>query len=216
MFDYFCHLLPEGTSLPRHILLEDQSVNTIENIQNAADKLVASQLCNPNQVVSVCFVSNDYHLKRIFEIQQLLDEQGLLRTLTERCLNSCLELSIPMSISDHIVALYPHRNVLGQAFLLIDELTTYRVYLEGVKSGVFERELHKVRAVPLKIAQEAIAALKGLGLNSYYLEAIDQIERAVQNTTPSASLSELIDDLNVLNVSLTWLNRNLDPERQSV
>ncbi len=47
--------------------------------------------------IDVIFASNDYHLKRIFEIQSLMDEQGLLRVLKQRCAEHGLNLHIDSS-----------------------------------------------------------------------------------------------------------------------
>ncbi len=214
MFDYF-KLCYEG-ELPPNIILEDTSTNTIENIQNAADKLIASQLCRSGQKVNVQFVSNDYHLKRIFEIQTLMDEQGLLRTLKSRCAESGLKLNIPMSLAAHVCVPYPHITPLGQTFLRLDELTTYRVYLEGVKSGTFTRPLEQVRQQPYQIAMAAIQELKQLLSEHSDLKTLALIENAVEKTSPSATPMEVIDQLRILDQCLTSLNRQYDPERQGM
>ncbi len=54
------------------ILLEQHSTSTIENIRNLARELIDTDLVVENKAVKVTFVSNDYHLERIFEIQQYL------------------------------------------------------------------------------------------------------------------------------------------------
>lgn len=214
MYQYFLSLHPANEELPPHILLENQSTNTIENIQNAADKLLESRLCLVGQRVDVTFVSNDYHLKRIFEIQSLMDEQGLLRVLHQRCAQSGLLLSISLDMSQHCAVEYPHLGEDGRAFLLADELTTYRVYLEGVKSRVFQRELAEVRALPLRLALQALEELKVMQLDRDSMKAVEKIERAVKKTTPNTCKQTLIEQLELLNTQLTWLNRHLDPERQ--
>ncbi|WP_425666899.1 YdcF family protein [Vibrio tubiashii] len=214
MFDYF-KLCYEG-ELPPHIILEDTSTNTIENIQNAADKLISSQLCKSGQEVNVQFVSNDYHLKRIFEIQTLMDEQGLLRTLKSRCSESGLKLNIPMSLEAHVCVPYPHITPLGQIFLRLDELTTYRVYLEGVKSGTFTRPLEQVRHKPYHIAIAAIQELKQLLSDHNEMKSLKLIEIAVERTSSSATRVEVIDQLRILDQCLTSLNRQFDPERQGL
>ena len=214
MFDYF-QLCYEG-ELPPHIILEDTSTNTIENIQNAADKLISSQLCTSGQEVNVQFVSNDYHLKRIFEIQTLMDEQGLLRTLKSRCAESGLKLNIPMSLTTHVSVPYPHNNSLGQIFLRLDEITTYRVYLEGVKSETFSRSLEQVRRQPYQIATTAIQELKQFLSEYNEVKTLALIENAVEKTSPSATLVEVVEQLRILDQCLTSLNRQYDPERQGM
>ncbi|EEX93806.1 hypothetical protein VIOR3934_00415 [Vibrio orientalis CIP 102891 = ATCC 33934] len=214
MHQYLLRLLPAYKTLPPHILIESQSTNTIENIQNAADKLVDSKLCRVGQKIEVIFVSNDYHLKRIFEIQSLMDEQGLLRVLHQRCEQSGLLLSISLDLSQHCAVDYPHLGEAGRAFLLVDELTTYRVYLEGVKNRVFQRELAEVRALPLRFALDALEGLKAMPLDVASARAIEKIARAVEKTTPRVCDQVFIEQLDILDANLTWLNRHLDPERQ--
>lgn len=214
MYQQFLRFLPASETLPPNILIESQSTNTIENIQNAADKLVESQLCRVGQRINVTFVSNDYHLKRIFEIQSLMDEQGLLRVLHQRCEQSGLLLSISLDLSQHCAVDYPHCGKAGRAFLLVDELTTYRVYLEGVKNGVFQRDLAEVRALPLRFALDALEGLKAMQLDVKSVQAIGKIERAVAKTTPGVCDQVFVEQLGILDANLTWLNRQLDPERQ--
>ena len=143
MGDYFKQLPSAKMLDDSNIILESDSQNTVQNIQNAALKL--KQLGLSDQRVDVTLVSNDYHLKRIFEIQSLMDEQGLLRTLKQYCASSGLNLHIDQDIDQHCSVMYPHQGLYAQAFLLIDELTTYRVYLEGVVNKAFDRPLDDVR-----------------------------------------------------------------------
>lgn len=137
MYAYFQTL---NTSLAKpfptsQILLENRSLNTFENMRNAAKVLCESGLFPlPSQAaVEVILLSNAYHLERILEIQTLMDEQGLLRVLKSQCASVGLDLHISLDIQKHISVPYPHQGPQAEAFLLLDELTTYRVYLEGVK-----------------------------------------------------------------------------------
>lgn len=213
---YFLASLPQNVTPPPYVLLEDKSVNTIENVINAADTLIASKLCDAGQQVTVHFVSNDYHLKRIFEIQSLMDEQGLLRVLKRRCAKSGLNIKIPTEHSAHTYVAYPHDTKQGQVFLLLDELTTYRVYLEGVKKGAFARPLEQVRREPLNIANQALTQLEMIDLDKQVLERLGIIKRAVAMTTPDLDYQELVKQLLSLDTTLTQLNRSLDPELQNV
>ncbi|RTZ17576.1 YdcF family protein [Vibrio aquaticus] len=216
MYEYFMQSLPNPQPVLPEILLEDRSVNTIENVINAADTLIESKLCQTGQQVTVHFVSNDYHLKRIFEIQSLMDEQGLLRVLKSRCALSGLDITIPIEHSAHTYVPYPHTTEQGNVFLLLDELTTYRVYLEGVKRGAFDRPLNQVRAEPLKIASKALKKLLDLELGKEVSDELEVIKRAVEMTTPDLPYQELAEQLLLLDTTLTQLNRTLDPERQNV
>lgn len=211
MLDYF-HAYHRDP-LPLHLLLEDKSTNTIENISNAADALLASKLCRYGQRVNVVFVSNDYHLKRIFEIQSLMDEQGLLRTLKSRCRQSGLKLDIASSLDQHLAVPYPHHTKRGQIFLLLDELTTYRVYLEGTKQAVFARPLAQVRQTPLEIARHALAQLFTLIDDNEDVAALEEIQQAVEATETTICGEQLVQQLAQLNRQLTRLNRLYDPER---
>ncbi|KJY82794.1 hypothetical protein TW81_11300 [Vibrio galatheae] len=212
MYDYFLHV--HKGNKPRHIILEGKSTNTIENITNAAQELVSSKMCRQGQAVTVTFISNDYHLKRIFEIQTLMDEQGLLRTLKMQCAQSGLTLNISTSISDHIAEPYPHSSTAGQVFLLLDEITTYRVYLEGVKSNVFNRPLPQVREQPYKIACYALKELNHLITDADSLRALGIIKSAVDATAADVDYGQACEQLALLNDNLIKLNRRFDPEQQ--
>lgn len=216
LWQYFEQIKPTSLELPVNVLLEDQSLNTIENIRNAADKLIESGFCHSGQEIKVTFVSNDYHLQRIFEIQTLMDEQGLLRVLKQKCAQTGLSLSISTNLHDHCAAPYPHDCIRGKAFLLSDELTTYRVYLEGVKANAFSKKPCEVRDKPYQIAKRALNELKAMNFEGEVNQAILEIERAVAETTPNADEKQISDQLTVLHHRLTWLNRQFDPERYSV
>ncbi len=212
MFDYF--LLCHNGKAPTNILIEDTSTNTVENIANAADKLIASQLCQKGQCLEVMFVSHNYHLQRIFEIQALMDEQGLLRSLKTRCSSYGLNLSIAKEVSAHCAVPYPYRGTQAEAFLKLDELTTYRVFLEGAQSGVFQRPLTQVRKLPYEIASVALADLKTLITDAQDRASLNVIQQVLEKTSTTFSLPELSHQLGQYHQHLTQLNRRYDPEQQ--
>lgn len=225
MHEYFASLQSNGSIdlSGLDILLEKESVNTIENIQNVAKKMVDENILSSGECIKVTFVSNDYHLKRIFEIQQLMDEQGLLRVLKRRCSEFGAELDISYELDDHLAIPYPHRNIRSQLFLLMDELTTYRVYLEGVVSGVFLRDLKQVRKEPYRIAANALVEIKQLLAiqteeSSVNLLMVDELasvlHSCVENTPVGASVEQVRTYLALLDTNLTLLNRYLDPEQE--
>lgn len=114
MYAYFQTL---NTSLAKpfptsQILLENRSLNTFENMRNAAKVLCESGLFPlPSQAaVEVILLSNAYHLERILEIQTLMDEQGLLRVLKSQCASVVLDLHISLDIQKHISVPYPHHT----------------------------------------------------------------------------------------------------------
>ncbi|MBW3695631.1 YdcF family protein [Vibrio sp. T187] len=202
------------------VILEQESTNTVENIQNVARALIESQLFQKGQSITVTFVSNDYHLQRIFDIQDLMDEQGLLRVLIEKCSLLGVELDIQREVAQHIAVAYPHQTVQGQLFLLMDELTTYRVYLEGVSVGAFERELHSVREVPastslqaLKRVGELLDSSKGVDTSFALVTPLLPVLKACIEQTPAGTPIEKVREyLALLDTNLTFLNRYLDPE----
>lgn len=216
MYRYFNSRSAQISPFLPHVLLEDKSTNTIENIRNAAEKLIESQLCQQGQTVKVQIVSNDYHLKRIFEIQALMDEQGLLGVLERQCAETGLDLNIDRSVDAHFSVPYPHDGPLAKVFLLLDELTTYRVYLEGVVADVFSKPLKEVREKPYQIACNALAELNVLLSEASVIEDLGKIERAVELTTPQQTCAETIAQLKQLDTILTRLNLQFDPERQVV
>ncbi len=218
MFRYF-QTLNDSLAEPfpeSRILLENRSQNTIQNMQKAAEILCRSGVFYaslfPQTPVNVTLLSNDYHLERIIEIQTLMDEQGLLRVLKERCALMGLELSIPLDTDKHISVPYPHKGALAEAFLLLDELTTYRVYLEGVTNGVFTRDVSDVKAQSLRIAQAAIDKLQILPLGKVVQEQIVEMKKAIAMTTSNNSLEVTKQALDRLHPILTSLNRAVDPD----
>lgn len=218
MFSYF-QTFNQGLSRPfpeSQILIESRSVNTIQNMNNAAKELCNSGLFKVTKhgqsPINVTLVSNDYHLQRIIEIQTLMDEQGLLSVLKARCASMGLELNIPLDIYKHISVPYPHHGIEAEAFLLLDELTTYRVYLEGVIRGVFTRDLAAVRAKPLIIAQTAIEKLEALPLDHQSVKNIQEIKKAVAMTAFDDNLNLVQRALERIHPLLTAMNRSIDPE----
>ncbi|EJP3281170.1 YdcF family protein [Vibrio parahaemolyticus] len=216
MYAYFQTL---NTSLAKpfptsQILLENRSLNTFENMRNAAKVLCGSGLFPlPSQAaVEVILLSNAYHLERILEIQTLMDEQGLLRVLKSQCASVGLDLHISLDIQKHISVPYPHQGPQAEVFLLLDELTTYRVYLEGVKSGAFQRDLTSVRAQPLLRAKQAINQLRALPLEMDVLQQIAEMKKAIEMTAFDESVATAERALEVFHPILTALNRRLDPE----
>ncbi|PFG57704.1 DUF218 domain-containing protein [Vibrio sp. ES.051] len=216
MYAYFKRLNASSlVSFPQHqVLIENRSLNTFQNMRNAAQVLCDSGLVPlPSQhLINVTLLSNDYHLERIIEIQTLMDEQGLLRVLKTNCASKGVQLNIPLDISQHISVPYPHKGILAEAFLHLDELTTYRVYLEGVKKGSFQRDLSVVRAQPLSIARKAIEQLQVLPLDQDTLQLVEVIKKAVEMTALNESFDATEQALSVLHPTLTRLNRRLDPE----
>ncbi|MDV6252236.1 YdcF family protein [Vibrio sp. EA2] len=218
MFRYF-QILNKGLSRPfpeSQILIENRSLNTFQNMKNAAEELCHSGLFQAagyyQSPIKVTLVSNDYHLERIIEIQTLMDEQGLLRVLKTRCALMGLELSIALDIDRHISVPYPHHGTSAEAFLLLDELTTYRVYLEGAIRGVFSHDLAVVRAKPLHIAQTAIEKLEVLPLDHGFMQNIEEIKKAVVMTAFDDNLNVVQQALDIIYPLLTVMNRTIDPE----
>ncbi|KAA8677728.1 YdcF family protein [Vibrio gigantis] len=205
------HSFPLGA-----MLLEQYSTNTVENIRNLASEMIASGLFTHGQSVQVTFVSNDYHLQRIFEIQSLMDEQGLLKVLVEKCSALGVELQIDRKLDAHVAVPYPHQSPQGQLFLLMDVLTTYRVYLEGVCAGVFERDLESVRREPERLSLEALIAVKELVGHASHCEIVDSLlpvlERCIKQTSVGCDIKKVREYLALLDTNLTLLNRYLDPE----
>ncbi|PMH01723.1 YdcF family protein [Vibrio splendidus] len=198
------------------ILLEQNSTNTVENIQNLASEMIESGLFTRGQNVKVTFVSNDYHLQRIFEIQSLMDEQGLLKVLVEKCSALGVELQIDLQLEAHVAVPYPHQNTQGQLFLWMDALTTYRVYLEGVSAGTFKRDLELVRGGPERLSLESLIAVKALVEGAPHFDIVDSLlpvlEGCIQQTSVGADIKKVREYLALLDTNLTLLNRYLDPE----
>lgn len=210
------------------VLLEQKSTSTIENIRHLASEIIESDFKLEQKEIKVTFVSNAYHLERIFEIQQYLDEQGLLKTLKATCLDAGLKLNIPYQLEQHICVPYPKKTTQADLFLAIEALTTYRVYLEGVVATSFTRQLADVRRQPLNIALSAFERVDLILRSLPNLQSADELsekcavlrqilpilKQCVQATHHEASLSCHAHWLAVLDVNLTMLNRLLDPETE--
>ncbi|MCU8297239.1 YdcF family protein [Vibrio vulnificus] len=219
MFDYFqqCCLAKNLTFSAQNILLEERSTSTVENIFEVSRLLIQRGQCSEGSVLKVTFVSNDYHLKRIFEIQQLMDEQGLLRVLRERCAQHGVHLDIRHDLEAHVSVPYPNVGGEAQLFLLIDELTTYRVYLEGVVRGVFQRPLKEVRRIPYQKAQDALSAIRSvLAQNtdwSPYYHDFAQLQQWIEESDIEQEAATISQIARCFNRTLVGLNRRFDPEQ---
>ncbi|WP_182034426.1 YdcF family protein [Vibrio diabolicus] len=216
MYSYFKSLNAAAVHpFPEHqVLLENRSLNTFQNMRYASRILCDSGLFQlwSARPVEVTLLSNDYHLERIIEIQTLMDEQGLLRVLKSECASMGVTLNLPLDINKHISVPYPHKGPVAAAFLLLDELTTYRVYLEGVKQGAFLRDLSVVRKKPLMIARHAIQQLLALPLDKDSLQQIEDMKKAIEITALDESVGAAEQALRIVHPILTALNRRLDPE----
>ena len=218
MYEYFLQLESQLES-PLSIqarLLEKKSTNTIENIQNLALELIESGLFENGQQLNVIFVSNDYHLQRIFEIQSLMDAQGLLKVLEERCGQLGVSLNIERDIEQHVVVPYSHRNVQGQLFLLTDSLTTYRVYLEGTVAGRFVGQEQQTRKIPAQLGLDAIdkaTQLSESGQFSLLNSLLPLLLNCIEETPVGTDKEKVREYLALLDTNLTLLNRYLDPEQ---
>ncbi|WP_029789145.1 MULTISPECIES: YdcF family protein [Vibrio] len=214
MYQYFGQLAKvRGIDFPdQQVIIESRSLNTVQNMQNAAKELLKSGLCQMGQAIEVILLSNDYHLERIIEIQTLMDEQGLLRVLKSRCADMGIELTVSLDIAEHISVPYPNSGTQADAFLLFDELTTYRVYLEGVKNKAFKRDLAQVQAKPLAIALKAIEKLQTLPLTQDVKNQIEEMKKAIEMTAFDDSVFAAQQALAVFHPILTALNQRLDPE----
>tara|TARA_Y100001956_G_scaffold56027_2_gene55013 strand:- start:864 stop:1727 length:864 start_codon:yes stop_codon:yes gene_type:complete len=218
MYEYFLQLESQLES-PLSIqarLLEKKSTNTIENIQNLALELIESGLFENGQQLNVIFVSNDYHLQRIFEIQSLMDAQGLLKVLEERCGQLGVSLNIERDIEQHVVVPYPHRTVQGQLFLLTDSLTTYRVYLEGTVAGRFVGQEQQTRKIPAQLGLDAIdkaTQLSESGQFSLLNSLLPLLLNCIEETPVGTDKEKVREYLALLDTNLTLLNRYLDPEQ---
>ncbi|HHP0509390.1 TPA: YdcF family protein [Vibrio harveyi] len=214
MYQYFGQLAKvRGIDFPdQQVIIESRSLNTVQNMQNAAKELLKSGLCPMGQAIEVILLSNDYHLERIIEIQTLMDEQGLLRVLKSRCADMGIELTVSLDIAEHISVPYPNSGTQADAFLLFDELTTYRVYLEGVKNKAFKRDLAQVQAKPLAIALKAIEKLQTLPLTQDVKNQIAEMKKAIEMTAFDDSVFAAQQALAVFHPILTALNQRLDPE----
>lgn len=217
MLAYFQTQAPQAADGLAQLLLEDRSTTTVENFAELAKLLSQTQL--PKQGLRLCLVSSHQHLHRVFEIQQLMDEQGLLRKLRQVAEQAQLPLLVPHDPSQHLSAPYCHQGLQAELYLRIDELTTYRVFLEGWLAGVFARPLAQVRQQPLALGLSCLDKLQALCQNQEQWQLLPPIFNTLtlllQQTDPSCPLAQVRKQLSLLNFLLTWLADHLDPEASS-
>ncbi|WP_234496842.1 YdcF family protein [Vibrio maritimus] len=204
------------------LIIEDESTNTVENIRNLAEKLIDSGLVSKNKPLNVTLLSSDYHLKRVFTIQKLLDEQGLLKHLEYCCGEAGLTINLSYETQDHILVPYPHNCLSGQLFVLIDQLTIYRVFLEGQMNNVFTQPFEELISKPYEIAISALDGIDSiLDINNkecqLLIEQMPIIRALVDNSANIHSATRVNEHLPLLDTLLTFFNRYVDPEQdQSV
>ncbi len=95
---------------------------------------------------------------------------------------------------------------------MLDELTTYRVFLEGGSNGVFIRDVFDVKAQSLRTAQVAIDKLQALPLEEAVQEQIEEMKKAIAMTAFDNNLEVAKQALDRLHPILTSLNRAVDPD----
>jgi len=209
MYAYFRTLNADSVNpFPeRHILLETESLNTFQNMRYVSQVLCKSGLFElwSGHPVEVILLSNDYHLERIIDIQNLMDEQGLLRVLKSDCESMGVTLNIPLDISKHISVPYPHKGLMAETFLLLDELTTYRVYLEGVVNRAFDRPLDDVRCLPETLALHALSLLEALNLPVEIQDKLKSMKEVVLTTTSEFDCHAIESRLTYFHQTLMWL-----------
>ena len=122
-----------------------------------------------------------------------------------------------MELTNHCSARYPHDTEQGKAFLLIDELTTFRVLLEGVVRGAFTQCLSGVAREPIAMAKHALQALTKLPVMKPYHVELSQLSDSVIEVELALnlgefSIAEITLVLKEFDAILTQLNRVIDPE----
>ncbi|GAL32302.1 hypothetical protein JCM19240_5733 [Vibrio maritimus] len=201
------------------ILVEDASTNTVENIQLLAKELTESGIVPPgSRPIKVTLLSNDYHLYRVFTVQRLLEQQGLLKYLVQCCQQAGLAIKLSYEPRQHVFVPYPHEEIQGRLFVLFDRLTIYRVYLQGVVAGVFSEPPSELATEPYRIALVSLDALEkqidnSSGLFTPLYEQLPIIRELIEATVHLTDGKPLVHPLTKLDKLLTHLNRYLDPEQ---
>jgi hypothetical protein len=201
------------------IIVEDTSTNTVENIRLLAKELTESGIVAPSsRPIRVTLLSNDYHLYRVFTVQRLLDQQGLLKYLVQCCHQAGLAIQLSYDPHQHVFVPYPHKEIQGRLFVLFDRLTIYRVYLQGAVAGVFLEPLNELVTEPYRIALASLEELeKQVDINSDFFtrlyEQLPTIRELVETTVQLSEPTSLALPLAKLDKLLTNLNRYLDPEQ---
>lgn len=214
MRNFFYQHFPDLAQKISHerVLVEDQSTTTVENLLNALNKLMDSQLCLPGDRLQIRLVSNDYHIERVVEIEKILPEQGLIGQCVRAGEKAGLTLTIPLDVNQHLIAAYPYDTEASKAFLLLDQLTSYRVYLEGVVNHVYQRAIFIVREEPENIAKTALRKLGQLTVMSPHDALIMRLAEVIELTPSTAEISVVKRLSKEFGQILVDLKQQLDPE----
>nr|WP_228481416.1 YdcF family protein [Vibrio fluminensis] len=214
MRNFFYQHFPELAQKISHerVLVEDQSTTTVENLLNALNKLMDSQFCLAGDYLQLRLVSNDYHIERVVEIEKILPEQGLIGQCLRAGKRAGLALTIPLDINQHLIAPYPYNTEESDAFLLLDQLTSYRVYLEGVVNSAYQRAIFIVREDPEYIANRALRKLGQLTVMSPHDALIMRLAELIELTPSTAEIGVVKRLSKEFGQILVDLKQQLDPE----
>jgi hypothetical protein len=220
MLEHFQYLVTEADIQGiGAMLVEDASTNTVENIQLLAKELTESGIVpRGSRPINVTLLSNDYHLYRVFTVQRLLDQQGLLKYLVQTCQQAGLAIDLSYDIEKHVFVSYPHQDTRGRLFVLFDRLTIYRVYLQGAVAQAFFVPLRDLVAEPYRIAMKSLEELERLVQRRSDIavpgrEELVTIRKLIEMTSTITKPEALVNPLAELDTLLTRLNRSLDPEQ---
>ncbi|NAX19694.1 YdcF family protein [Vibrio sp. V39_P1S14PM300] len=204
---------------PAQVVIEQRSTNTIENMTCMAQTLLSSGVVNASQTIAVTLVSTDYHLKRILMVEKQMPEQGLLRLLIKRCAQHGLHLDISPSQAQHVSAPYPYAGERGQLFALVDQLTLYRVFLEGYQNRCFRDNVTNRHQAVFYQTRDTLQSVSDR-LNDAQAPALVSVAgllgEMMMLTKPPLRPESVSDALMVFDHNLTLLNRWCDPEQGHV
>ncbi len=124
-------LLEQGLHWPRErLILENRSTSTKENLQYLAGLLLRHPRLAQQAQLRLRLVSSEHHLQRILGIQQRFPRRGLLLQLQNSLGRAGINAQIGGSIENHLPAPYPYQGTRAQAYLELQQLTHWRVYLD--------------------------------------------------------------------------------------
>ncbi len=224
MADYFAECVAHN-ALPADALpswlLEDNSTTSVENFYFAAKLLKQDPPVNSDSraPLHVQLLSSDYHLKRIFAVQDAIPSQGMLTYFKDTLASQGLEIKLSNNIGDHLSVASPYQGAQATLFLLTEQLTLYRVYLEGVLHGTVERLDQPLASRLLDDAKQTLAAMQVLtaqhGALRFAKRHVAKLDKALNAFSTPLSKTQLGAQLTAFHQPLKALNLASDPDAVS-
>ncbi len=176
--------------------LEDNSTSSVENFYFAAKVLTQHPDVKPDALpLHITLLSNDYHLERILSIQRYLPEQGLVRFLQMELAAHSIQAQVSLRRQDHLSVDYGYHSNQATLFLCVEQLTPFRVYLEGVLHGNIDNQNAHLGQFMLEEAKQTVQAMLMLIAENPELKFADKDVNRVYQSLEAIDIPIAVDAL---------------------